>query len=77
MGWNEIPNLPGCLWHVPKISNLPLGSQGIEKMSESSFGLSYRYRLIDAALQTVPINWCDTLVGIQVAVSLFLKGFFL
>lgn len=77
MGWDEIPNLPECLWHVPKISNLPLGSQGIEKMSESFFGLSYRYRLIDAALQTAPIKWYDRLVRIQMAASLFLESFFL
>jgi hypothetical protein len=50
MGWNKIPNVLGCLWHVPKISHPPLGSQGIEKNSEISLGLSYRCPLLDAAL---------------------------
>lgn len=77
MGWHEIPNLPGCLWHVPKISNLPLGSQGIERKSESSFGLSYSCLLIDVALQTTPVSRHGPLVGIKMAASIFVEGFFL
>lgn len=77
MGWHEIPNLPGCLWHIPKISNLPLGLQGIEKKSESSFGLSYNCLLIDVALQTTPVSRYDPWVGIKMAVSSLFEGFFL